>query len=222
MAQAPEAEYSFGVGAVVQDTAPTVFVVDDDPAMRESLHLLVQSDGFLVVSYATAEEFLEADNLSSPGCMLLDVRMPGMNGLELQERLRDRQILLPLIMITGYGDVAMAVQAVKKGAFDFIEKPYDVQVLLDSMSRAIEWDAENRRHRAEAAAAAARLGQLTPRECEVLQFLAAGYSLRETGHELSRSVHTINRHTSNMMTKLGVHSRVQLVCLAIRGGIVQP
>jgi two-component system response regulator FixJ len=129
-------------------------------------------------------------------------------------------MLPPVIVVTGHGDVPTAVRAMKNGAFDFIEKPYAVRALLNTIDRAIEWDAEMRRHRAETAADTARVRLLTPREREVLQLLAIGCSLKEAALRLRRSVNTLNRHTSNLMRKLGIHSRVKLVHLAIRAGLV--
>src|SRR5438128_1974940 len=147
---------------------PTVFVVDDDPAVRDSLALLLRSVGLPCRAYPTAREFLAAYEPSQPGCLLLDVRMPGMGGLELQGLLAGQGITLPVVLITGHADVPMAVRAMKGGAVDFLEKPFNDQVLLDCVHRGLERDAEARRRQAERAGVAQRLGLLTPREREVM------------------------------------------------------
>ena len=198
----------------------TVFVVDDDPAIRESLALLLGSNGFQVATYAEAEAFLQSYEPSQSGCLLLDIRMPGMSGLELQEELRAQRIRVPVIIITGHGDVPTAVQAMKTGAFDFIEKPCAGQALLDPVRRAIRLDAKTRRREKEDAEIAGRVAKLTPRELEVLRLLADGYAAKQVAAKLCRSCTTVDKHRGSLMKKLGVHDRVDLVRLAIRAGLV--
>ncbi|HIP52687.1 MAG TPA: response regulator transcription factor, partial [Chromatiales bacterium] len=148
-----------------------VFVVDDDQAMRSSLKWLIESVGMRVETYGSADEFIKNYYPGRSGCLLLDVRMPGMSGLELQEYLADQQIRIPVVIITGHGDVPMAVRAMKAGAVDFIEKPFNDEFLLDSIRNALALDEHQRSQQAERAEIAARLAQLTPREHEVMEMV---------------------------------------------------
>lgn len=200
---------------------PTVFIVDDDSAIRESLVSLLKPNGWQVATYATAEEFLESFDCATPGCLLLDVRMPGMNGLELLGKLRAQQVHIPVIIITGHGNVPTAVQAMSMGAFDFIEKPLAGRVLLESIHRAIELDATMRQGEEDDAAIAARLAQLTPRELEVLRLLAEGHAAKQVAARLCRSCKTIDKQKTSLMKKLEVHDRVGLARLAIRAKLVE-
>jgi FixJ family two-component response regulator len=151
------------------DEQPTVFVIDDDKAVREGIADLVRAMDLQVQAFATAEEFLEANAAGQPGCLVLDVRMPGMSGLELQRRLAEQDIRIPIIIITGHGDVPMAVEAMKDGAIDFIEKPFREQALLDSITRALERAKRQRRERAAAKAFKEKLVLLTDRDCYATQ-----------------------------------------------------
>lgn len=189
---------------------PTVFVVDDDEAVRKALKLLIESAGMRVETFCSADEFLASHDLSRPGCLVLDIRMPGMSGLTLQDQLIARRITIPVIMITGHGDVAMAVGAVKKGAIDFIQKPFDDQMLLDRVQQALHLDAEHRRERARRADFDARLARLTPREREVLDLLILGKGNKEVALDLGLSRKTIDIHRAHVMMKLGVDSLLEI------------
>ncbi|MCP4709504.1 MAG: response regulator transcription factor, partial [Planctomycetes bacterium] len=159
---------------VIMGNEPTVFVIDNDQAVREGLSLLIKSVGLNVETYSSAQEYLEAFNPSRPGCLVLDVRMPGMSGLELQETLHRRNVKIPIIMISGHGDVPMAVQTVKMGAVDFIEKPFRDQVLLDRIQKAIFKDSETRQEQDELNSLTVRADHLTVRERQVMTLVVAG------------------------------------------------
>ncbi len=198
---------------------PTVFVVDDEPAVRESLQWLVRSVGLAVETYASAHEFLDRFDANRTGCLVLDIRMPDMSGIELQEELLARKAVIPVIFITGFGEVTTAVRALKMGALDFLEKPFSDQVLLDRIRRAVEKDKRTREYRAAAANAAARLASLTRREREVIDLVVAGKSNRAIAAGLNISEKTVEFHRANVMNKLGVDSLAELlrVILQTRG-----
>ncbi len=193
----------------------TVFVVDDDPAIRKSLERLGESVGMAVKTYASATEFLAEYDAAHPGCLVVDLRLPGMSGLELQDRLSQQPLTPPIIFLTGYGDIAAAVTAVQKGALDFMEKPIRSQALLDCINRALARDVENRRVHAERAALAARFAHLTPREREVLERLVAGETAYQTARDLGVSAKTVYIHRSHIMEKLGVGSIADMTRLAM-------
>ncbi len=199
----------------------TVYVVDDDQAVRDSLRWLLESVGHRVRTLASAADFLETCGPDDPGCLILDIRMPGMSGLELQEALAARGIELPIIVITGHGDVAVAVQAMKGGALDFLEKPFNDQVLLDRVQSALTRDAQRRRERAERAALEARLAQLTPREREVLEQVVAGHPNKVVAHNLGISVKTVEIHRARAMEKMQAQSLPDLVAMCISLGVTQ-
>jgi len=190
---------------------PTVFVVDDDPAMRDSLRWLLQSVGLPVQTYAAAEEFLEHYDATWPGCLVLDVRMPGMSGLKLQDVLAARHIQLPVIVVTGYAEVPTAVRALKTGAIDFIEKPFSDELLLDRVRQAIEADRQTREAEARRAAAMERFTSLTPREREVMKLVTAGKANKVIAAELNLSPKTVEVHRANVMKKMEVDSVADLV-----------
>ncbi len=192
----------------------TVFVVDDDQALRESLSRLMGSVGLPVETYPSAQAFLDSHDASRPGCLLLDIRMPGMSGLELQERLAQTGAGMPIIIISGHADVEQAVRAMKTGAVDFIKKPYNGEVLVNHVRRALELDARIRRERAERAAATACVALLTPREHEIMHLLATGKPVKQIAHELGLSRKTVDVHRSHIMMKLQVDSVVDLAHLA--------
>ncbi|MBI4514773.1 MAG: response regulator transcription factor [Deltaproteobacteria bacterium] len=198
---------------------PTVFVVDDDAAMRESLRWLLQSVGLLVETYSTAEGFLDSCDPERPGCLVLDVRMPGMSGLGLQEELARRCIALPAIIITGYAEVPTAVRALKSGAFDFIEKPFSDQLLLERVRQAIEVDRAARRVRAARTEAANRLARLSAREREILEFVVAGQPNKVIALTLGVSAKTVEAHRARIMRRLHVDTLADLVRLVM---LVQP
>lgn len=193
----------------------TVFVVDDDAAMRDSLRWLLQSVNFPVETYASAEEFLAAYDVARPGCLVLDVRMPGMSGLTLQETLAARGMTLPVIMITGYGEVPTAVRALKGGALDFIEKPFNDEILLERVRQALERDRAARAVWARQADAQARLEQLTQREREVMELVTAGKANKVIAAELGLSPKTVEVHRANVMRKMEADSVAELVRLAM-------
>lgn len=193
----------------------TVFVVDDDEAMRNSLRWLVESEGLKVETYDSADAFLEAYYPGRAGCALLDVRMPGMSGLELQDYLRGRQILIPVIIITGHGDVSMAVKAMKGGALDFIEKPFSDELLLGSIRRALSLDADQRQRQEGRAELATRLAHLTPREHEVMDMVTEGKSNKEIAFDLGVSAKTVEAHRAKVMEKMEARSLAELVRMAL-------
>lgn len=195
-------------------TEPTVFIVDDDAAVRDSLRWLVESVGLNVEPYATAREFLDVYDSSRPGCLVLDVRMPAMSGLDLQEELAAREPTSPIVFITGYGDVPAAVRAMRKGAVDFIEKPFSDQVLLDRIQRCIELDARNRRDHARGAKILARFAVLTRRERQVMDLVVAGKSNKATARQLGISGKTIETHRAKVMQKMQAKSLADLVRMA--------
>ena len=194
---------------------PTVFVVDDDDGVRKGLSLLLRSVGLNVEVFAGAQEFLEDCNTDRPGCLVLDVRMPGMSGLELQERLKEEHIDIPVIILTGHGDVPMAVRAVQAGAVDFIEKPFREQVLLDRIQQALTMDAQRREQRTQRTVLENRLTRLTPREREVLGLVVVGKHNKAIATELGVTVKTVEFHRSKVMDKTQAGSVAELVRLVM-------
>jgi two-component system response regulator FixJ len=192
----------------------TVYVVDDDAAVRRSLERLLESAGIRVISYETSFAFLEAAPGLAPGCVLLDLKMPEMDGLELQALLRKRNVSLPAIVMTGQGDVQSAVRAMKAGAIDFIEKPYNDDVLLDAIEAAL-----TKPNRADlghdTAEAARRMATLTPRERQVLDALVKGRPNKVIAFDLGISVRTVEVHRARMMERLGVRQLAQAIRLAV-------
>lgn len=200
-----------------QNELGKVFVIDDDEAMRSSLQWLIESDGLQVETFDSAQNFLDNYYPGQAGCLLLDVRMPGMSGLELQAQLEEREITAPVIIITGHGDVSMAVKAMKAGAYDFIEKPFDDDVLLKAIKRALTLDAAQRESRATKAEVVARMAQLTRREHEVMEMVTAGMSNKEIASRLDVSAKTIEAHRARVMEKMEARSLAELVRMAILG-----
>uniref|UniRef100_A0A7C2NZX1 Response regulator transcription factor n=1 Tax=Schlesneria paludicola TaxID=360056 RepID=A0A7C2NZX1_9PLAN len=191
----------------------TVFVIDDDPALRKSLRWLMESIGLRVATFASSQEFLSAYDSEQPGCIVLDVRMPGMSGLELQERLREQGCQLPILVMTAFGDVPMAVRAMKAGAVHFFEKPVSDQALLDHVQSAL---ADNRRRRMESQHhrdAAERYARLTAREAEVIELVVQGLSSKEIGHQLGVSFKTVEAHRAKIMRKMEADSVPHLIRL---------
>ena len=200
---------------------PTVFVVDDDRAMRDSLSWLLDSVGLRVRSYATAAEFLADHDPAQPGCLVLDVRMPGMSGLDLQAELARRGVELPTIVITGHAEVSMAVRAVKAGAIDFIEKPFSDQLLLDRVRQALEIDLEAREVRRRREDARRRLATLTAREREVLDLVVAGKANKEIASALGLSTKTVEVHRAHVMSKMCVDSLAELIRITLLAGEIR-
>lgn len=189
----------------------TVFIVDDDQTIRRAMELLMQSVGLKHKVYASGDEFLDNYSADRPGCLVLDIRMPGLGGLELQQRLIDRHCALPVIFITGHGDVPMAVEAMQKGALDFIQKPFRDQELLDRIQNALETDRERRSARKVRASVAERIDTLTGREREVMELVAVGKPNKVIAYELGVSQRTIEIHRARVMEKMEARSLADLV-----------
>jgi len=192
-----------------------VFIVDDDDAVRNSLRLLVKSVGLPASTAKSAQEFLENYDPGHPGCLILDVRMPGMSGMELQQQLNVRGAVIPVIFITGHGDIPMAVEAMQQGAFDFLQKPFRDQDLIDRIQRALEKDAANREELTQRSRIRERLGTLTPREREVLGLVTSGKPNKVIAADLGLSQRTVEIHRSRVMEKMGAASLAQLVRMAL-------
>jgi two-component system, LuxR family, response regulator FixJ len=199
-----------------------IYVVDDDEAGRESLAILLEARGYTVRGFASAQQFLDAAPSLRPGVLITDIRMPEMDGLELQQRLIERALPFPLIVITGHGDVALAVRAMKAGALDFIEKPFAAEAILSSAAAALERLAAPRDPDPLAATASARLALLTPREREVLQGLLAGMPNKSIGYDLTISPRTVEIHRARVMDKMGARSLSELVRLSLAAGLQPP
>jgi RNA polymerase sigma factor (sigma-70 family) len=199
----------------MREPAPTIYIVDDDEAVRNSLRFLLKSVGHACQTLASANEFLETYQPQHPGCLILDVRMPGMSGLELQQQLNLRGAIIPVIFITGHGDVPMAVEAMQHGAADFLQKPFRDQDLLDRIQRALERDARNRAALAQHERIRASFDSLTPREREVLELLTRGKSNKVMAAELGVSQRTVEIHRARVMDKTGAASLAQLVRMAM-------
>jgi FixJ family two-component response regulator len=189
----------------------TVFIVDDDEAVRDSLAFLMQSVGLQTECFDSADSFLQARPTQRAGCLLLDIRMPGMSGLELQGVLEERGIHLPVIFISGHADVPMAVRALKAGAFDFVEKPYNDQLLLDCVQRAIEADRQQRQSEAQLDEWRALMATLTPREQEVMELVVNGAANKVISATLGVSLKTVEAHRARVMDKLKADSISHLV-----------
>jgi two-component system response regulator FixJ len=189
----------------------TIYIIDDDEALRRSLERLLRVEGFATVSCDSSLNFIDMVSNLAPGCILLDVGMPGMGGLELLARLKGIGLRLPVILMTGIGDIAMAVQAMKTGAADFIEKPFDDTSLLKAIAAALSMAAGEPRH----GEAAVRVGSLSPREREVLDALVAGRSNKAIAYDLGLSVRTVEVHRARMLKRLGTRSLAEAVRLAV-------
>jgi two-component system, LuxR family, response regulator FixJ len=199
-------------------TNPTVFVVDDDQAMRTSLQWLIESTGMQVKTFESADAFLSNYYPGRAGCLLLDVRMPGMSGLELQSYLAREGYQLPVIIITGHGDVGMAVKAMRAGAMDFIEKPFHDEDLLCSIQRALEVDQRQRLSRAARADILVRVADLTPREHEVMGMVTDGKANREIAVALGVTPKTVEAHRARVMEKMRAESLAELVRMVLIAG----
>jgi two-component system response regulator FixJ len=195
--------------------SPTVYLIDDDKDVRASIALMLDVAGIPVQAFASGAEFLAIAPGLNSGCVLTDVRMPGIDGIELQRRLREMGVDLPLLMMTGQADVPTAIKAMKAGASDFIEKPFKVQALLDAVKAAIEVGRRASLHRAEIASIKARLETLTPRESEVLVGLVAGHQNKVIAHDLGMSPRTVEVHRARIMDKTGAKSLSELVQMAM-------
>jgi FixJ family two-component response regulator len=200
----------------MNDIGQTDFIVDDDAAVRDSLRLLLRSVGLAAATYDSARTFLNDYDPERSGCLVLDVRMPDMSGLELAEMLREREAVLPIIFITGHGDVPMAVKAMQLGAMNFIQKPFRDQELLDLISAALKQDAANRRVMDKQQQVRRCLATLTPRECQVLDMLLEGQINKVIAAGLGVSQRTVEIHRSRIMEKMQTHALAELVRLVLK------
>ena len=189
----------------------TVFLIDDDQAVRDAIRLLLETSGFTVQTFASALDFLNSPVVGQPGCLVLDVRMPGLSGLDLQKRLQAQGLRIPIIFITGHGDVPMAIRAMKAGAFDFLEKPFQGQALLERVREALALDARRREAQAIRDQAATHLALLSPREREVLERVVAGQYNKVIAAELGISLSTVEIHRKRVMDKLQAESLSDLI-----------
>lgn len=193
----------------------TVYVIDDDEAMRDSLQWLLESGGLQVATFPSAEKFLAACRPGLAGCLILDVRMPGMSGLELHDKLAELQCTLPVIFVTGHGDVPMAVSAIKKGAVEFIEKPFNDDELLELVEKSLQLDARRRRQAGELDSIRTRLAELTPREREGMDKVIAGKLNKIIADELGISIKTVEVHRARIMEKMDTSPVAELVRLVM-------
>jgi RNA polymerase sigma factor (sigma-70 family) len=203
----------------MSETDAMVFVVDDDAPMRESLKNLIRSVGLRVELFSSAQEFLRSKRLDLPSCLVLDVRLPGLSGLDLQKRTTEAGMEIPIIFITGHGDIPMSVRAMKAGAVEFLTKPFRDQDLLDSIQEALERDRKAREERAALQELRSRFASLTPREREVMERVVAGLLNKQIGAELGTSETTVKIHRHQVMEKMGAGSLPELVRMADRLGI---
>lgn len=192
-------------------TDPTVFVVDDDASIRDALSLLISLKGLRAAVFSSAEDFLAVCDVQWRGCLLTDLQMPGMGGLDLQATLRERGIVLPVVVLTAHGDVATTRTALKNGAVDFLEKPVDDDVLIDVLKNAISIDSQRHRTQMQRSETATRLARLTPRERDVLELLADGLQHREIAERLTISPRTVEVYKSRMMEKLQCRTLAEIV-----------
>jgi len=197
----------------------TVFVIDDDPSFRRSTEMLIESAGLSVQTFNSAEEFLRGRRPDAPACLVLDVRLPQLSGLDLQRELAKAGVQIPIIFITGHGDIPMTVQAMKAGAVEFLTKPFREQEFLDAIQRAINSDRAARLQRAKLADLRGRYQALTPREREVMAHVVTGMLNKQIAHELGTTEKTIKVHRGHLMQKMGVKSLAELVRTAERLGI---
>ncbi len=194
---------------------PTAYVVDDEEAVRTLWRWLLESNGIAVRTFATAAQFIESYPQDAPGCLVLDLRLPGMSGLELQQYLKQRKIEIPIVFVSAYGDVKTAVSAIKGGAVDFIEKPFNYRQVLAIIQKALQHDAASRERRARHAHVARRLALLTERERAVLQRVVEGKQNKLIADDLDISVKTVEFHRAKLMDKMGVESVAELVQLTL-------
>ncbi|GGF43617.1 transcriptional regulatory protein FixJ [Aliidongia dinghuensis] len=200
-------------------SAAKVYIVDDDEAVRESLEALLISHGYATATFASGRAFLDASDPGAEGCLLTDVRMPDMDGLELQERTAESRPNLAVIVITGHGDVPLAVRAMKAGAVDFVEKPFTEDIIVQAVAKALQFAADRRSRHADRGEIAGRLEQLTAREREVLQGLVAGLPNKTIAYDLGISPRTVEIHRARVMEKMQARSLSELVRLSLAAGI---
>ena len=206
----------------MSDRSSVVYIVDDDPSVRRGISRLVRAAGYQAEVFSSADEFLARSREDRPGCLVLDVRLPGLSGLDLQERLAGSGRPVPIVFITGRGDIPTSVRAMKAGAVDFLAKPFEAKALLEAVGQALSKDAGLRRQRGEAQALEARLGHLSAREREVFALVTAGKMNKQAAMELGITEKTIKVHRARVMQKLGAGSLAELVRLADRVGLSPP
>lgn len=203
------------------NTKPTVFLVDDDHAVRDALELLLDAAAFKTASFENAHAFLDAYTHNQAGCLVLDIRMPDMSGMELQDALAEKGITLPIIFLTGHGNVPMSARAFRSGAIDFMEKPFDESALLERIREAIQLDLSNRDTASKRKSARERLTTLTQREQQVMLLVVAGKVNKEIATELNLSHRTVEIHRGRVMEKTGAGSLTRLIELAVASGLYQ-
>ncbi|MGA8491026.1 MAG: response regulator transcription factor [Terriglobales bacterium] len=199
-----------------------VFVVDDDASLREALKSLIRSVGLHVELFGSAQEFLQRKGPNVPSCLVLDIRLPGTSGLDFQRKLAEANIFIPIIFITGHGDIPMSVRAMKAGAVEFLTKPFRDQDLLDAIHTGLERDRARRQRESEIAVLRERFEWLTPREREVLPLVVSGLPNKQIAAEIGTSETTVKVHRSQLMRKMGANSLPELVRMAERLGMPQP
>lgn len=190
---------------------PFVYIIEDDEAVRDSLQMVLESIGRQVATFASGNEFLNQYHNEMAGCIVLDIRMPGINGMELQRKLNQLNSILPIIFVTGHGDVPMAVEAMQQGAIDFVQKPYREQELLEKINNAIQLDRENRELLEEKQGIVSRMEQLTPRETDVMKLMVEGKANKVIAFDLDISQRTVEIHRARVMEKLKANSLAHLV-----------
>jgi FixJ family two-component response regulator len=200
----------------VTEAFPTVFIVDDDGGLRQAIHDLVESVGLHAQSFASSEDFLRAKRVNRPSCLVLDVRLPQMSGLDFQKRLAEKSIQIPIIFITAHGDIPMSVRALKSGALEFLTKPFRDQDLLDAIHQALERDRVAQEQQIEIRHLQERVGTLTPREQEVMNLVVSGMLNKQIASQIGASEATVKIHRGNVMRKMQAGSVVDLVRMADR------
>jgi FixJ family two-component response regulator len=206
----------------MSDFHPQVYVIDDDESMRRSIKRLLKAHGFEAETFASADDFLSLARAARPACLVLDLSLPGMSGIDLQKEMEKRKIDLPIVFITGYGDVPTSVEAMKGGAVDFLTKPFNAKALIDAVGRAMARARGDEKRRLQRTAVEKRIGTLTPRELEVMKLVIKGMLNKQIASELGTSIKTIKVHRSRVMQKMEAESVADLVRLAERAGIVVP
>jgi FixJ family two-component response regulator len=203
-------------------SSPTVFIIDDDASVRKSLSRLLRSAGFEAETFATAELFLKREHYDGIGCLVLDVRMPGISGIDLQDELSKADYSMPIVFITGHGNIPMGVQAMKKGAVDFLAKPFEDEDFLQAVREAIAKDTQGRAEYAEVHEVRGRIALLTARERDVFRYVITGMLNKQIAYELGIAEKTVKVHRGRIMEKLAVDSVAELVRLAEKAGIKPP